>query len=295
MLYFLQQFLNGLHSGAIYALLAFGYVLINGVIHRTNLAHGALFAFAGHVMILGSVFAYQVLWLVWPLALLIGAALAIVYALTVATFMSRRILLPLASASPNAIVVVTLAIAIVLGETARISAGTRDIWLPPIFSTPVTFTSSGSFVVTLTLNQIVQCIAAIALLAAASVALTRTSAGRTWRAVSDDPRTADLIGVDSGRTLHISVLAGSAFAAFAGAFAALHYGNISFGTGMVYGLKILFVTAAGSYASPPRAAIGAAAFGISEALWTGYFPIEWRDGWMLAFLVVVLVLRRSAA
>ena len=45
MLYFFQQVLNGLHSGALYALLAFGYVLTNGVLHRTNLAYGALFAF----------------------------------------------------------------------------------------------------------------------------------------------------------------------------------------------------------------------------------------------------------
>ncbi|TIW06051.1 MAG: branched-chain amino acid ABC transporter permease, partial [Mesorhizobium sp.] len=52
MLYLFQQVLNGLHSGALYALLAFGYVLTNGILHRTNLAYGALFAFCGHTMIL---------------------------------------------------------------------------------------------------------------------------------------------------------------------------------------------------------------------------------------------------
>ncbi|RUW85626.1 branched-chain amino acid ABC transporter permease, partial [Mesorhizobium sp. M8A.F.Ca.ET.059.01.1.1] len=51
MLYFFQQVLNGLHSGALYALLAFGYVLTNGILHRTNLAYGALFAFCGQAMI----------------------------------------------------------------------------------------------------------------------------------------------------------------------------------------------------------------------------------------------------
>ena len=63
MLYFLQQLLNGFHSGALYALLAFGYALTNGVLQRTNLAHGALFAFAGQMMILVAVFGWQVLWL----------------------------------------------------------------------------------------------------------------------------------------------------------------------------------------------------------------------------------------
>src|ERR1043165_4875362 len=63
MLYFLQQVLNGLHSGALYALLAFGYVLTNGILHRTNLAYGALFAFCGQTMILTAAFGYQALWL----------------------------------------------------------------------------------------------------------------------------------------------------------------------------------------------------------------------------------------
>ncbi len=56
MLYFLQQLLNGLHMGAIYALLAFGYALINAVLHRTNLAHGAIFGFGGQIMILAAVY-----------------------------------------------------------------------------------------------------------------------------------------------------------------------------------------------------------------------------------------------
>ncbi|TIV96311.1 MAG: branched-chain amino acid ABC transporter permease, partial [Mesorhizobium sp.] len=79
-------------------------------------------------------------------------------------------------------------------------------------------------------------------------------------------------------------------AAFAGVLAGLYYGNISFGTGLVYGLKILFVTAVGGYMSPLKAALGAAAFGMAESLWAGYFPIEWRDGWIYLFLVAMLVL-----
>ncbi|TJW31741.1 MAG: branched-chain amino acid ABC transporter permease, partial [Mesorhizobium sp.] len=87
-----------------------------------------------------------------------------------------------------------------------------------------------------------------------------------------------------------AVLFGGLCAALAGVLAGFYYGNISFGTGLVYGLKILFVTAVGGYLSPSRAALGAAAFGMAESLWAGYFPIEWRDAWMYAFLVVMLML-----
>ena len=87
-----------------------------------------------------------------------------------------------------------------------------------------------------------------------------------------------------------AVLGGALLAALAGVMAALYYGNISFGTGLVYGLKILFVTAVGGYRDPIRAAAGAFGFGIAELLWSGYFPIEWRDAWMFALLVAMLVL-----
>ena len=87
------------------------------------------------------------------------------------------------------------------------------------------------------------------------------------------------------------MLGGALLAALAGVMAALYYGNISFDTGLVFGLKVLFVTAVGGYRDPLRAAIGAALFGIAESLWSGYFPIEWRDAWMFALLAALLVLR----
>src|SRR5918995_6913018 len=120
MLYFLQQLLNGLHIGAIYALLAFGYAVSNGVLHRTNLAHGALFAFAGQTMILVAVFGWQVLWLTLPATVALGIALAFIYAALTAAVLSRSVFIPLAMSSPNAIVVATLGVALVLTELARI-------------------------------------------------------------------------------------------------------------------------------------------------------------------------------
>ena len=88
-------------------------------------------------------------------------------------------------------------------------------------------------------------------------------------------------------------MAGGLAAALAGIMAAFYYGNMSFGTGLIFGLKILFITAVGGYNTPPRAAAGAAIFGMAEALYSGYFPLEWRDVAMFALLVALLVLRPS--
>lgn len=293
MLYFLQQFLNGMHSGALYALLAFGYVLTNGVLKRTNLAYGPAFAFAGQVLILFAVFGWNVLWLTLPATIAVGILAAFAYAALTARVLARGIFLPLVARSPNAVVVATLGAALVLVELGRIAADTRDFWLPPMLADPVVFWSEAGFKVTLTVIQLINCAVAAVAIALATLALSRSSLGRYWRAVSDDPAAAALCGIDVRRVFHATVLAGALFAALAGVMAALYYGNISFGTGMVYGLKVLFVTAVGGYRDPLRAAAGAACFGIGESLWSGYFALEWRDAWMFAFLVGLLLLSRS--
>lgn len=291
MAYFLQQLLNGLHIGAIYALLSFGYALINGLLKRTNLAHGAIFGFAGQLMILAAVFGWQVLWLTLPATLVFGALLALVYAALVADLLARNVFPPLAGRSPNAIVVATLGVSLALMELGRLAAETRDFWLPPLLSVPLVFADVDGYPVTLTLMQLVNCAVIAAILAGAALYLAKSRYGREWRAVGDDPLAAAMCGVDCASTLRRTVILGSECAALAGGMAALHYGNIGFGAGLIFGLKVLFVAAVGGYSAPGRAALGGLAFGIAESLWSGYFPIEWRDAWMFLLLAALLILR----
>ncbi|QPC85525.1 branched-chain amino acid ABC transporter permease [Mesorhizobium sp. NBSH29] len=291
MLYFFQQLLNGLHSGALYALLAFGYALTNSVLHRTNLAYGALFAFAGQTIILVAVFGWYVLWLTLPATVALGIAAGFAYATLTSHILSRRVLEPLAESSPNTIVAATLGVSLVLMELSRIAAQTRDFWLPPMLAIPVVFAELNGFRATLTQIQLINCAVALVTIIALSILLARSAFGRTLRAVADDPQTARLCGVDVRQVFHKAILLGGAVAALAGAMAGLYFGNISFDTGLIFGLKILFVTAIGGYTSPPRAATGAAIFGMAEALWSGYFPFAWRDIAMFAGLVALLVLQ----
>lgn len=294
MIYLLQQVLNGLHIGAIYALLGFGYALVNGVLHRTNLAHGALFGFAGQLTILGAVFGWQALWMTLPVSLAFGVVLGFGYALAAAVVLSRAVLEPLSRRSPDAVVAATLGVSLVLMELARVASETRDFWLPPLLSRPVVFASGNGFDVTLTEMQIVNGVLALAVLFGAGRWLAVGRFGRDWRSVCDDPLAAAFCGVDGAAVFRRSVVAGSSLAAIAGCMAAFYYGNIGFGAGLVFGLKVLFVTAAGGYVQPSRAAGGAFLFGIAESLWSGYFPLEWRDGWILALLAAFLILRQSA-
>lgn len=295
MIYLLQQVLNGLHIGAIYAALAFGYALTNGVVHRTNLSFGALFAFSGQTAILAAVFGWHALWLTLPATVALGAAVGVGFALLVACVLARSVFSRLAERSPNAVVTATLGVAIALMELGRIAAETRDFWLPPLLAIPVVFAREGAFAATLTVIQIVNVGAIAVVLLFASAGLAASRFGREWRAVADDPGAAAMCGVDTGRVFRRSIVLGAAAAAGAGILAALYFGNIGFGDGMVFGLKVLFLAAAGGYDSPPRAALGAAGFGMAESLWSGYFPLEWRDVAVFAGLIAFLVLRRGAA
>jgi branched-chain amino acid transport system permease protein len=293
MLYFLQQLANGLHMGAVYALLAFGYALTNGVLHRTNLAFGALFGFAGQMTILIAVFGWQVLWLTLPATLVLGVAGAALFGALASAVLSRSVLAPLRLRAPNTVAAATLGVSLVLMELGRIAADTRDFWLPPLLSRAVVLASGNGFSVTLTVLQIGNCSVALIALAVGAFVVARTRYGRAWRAVSDDPLAAAFCGIDAGRVFFGAVLVGGLFASLAGILSALYFGNISFGTGLVFGLKVLFITAAGGYSAPLKAALGAACYGIGESLWSGYFPADWRDGWMLGLLVAMLVLRAS--
>jgi branched-chain amino acid transport system permease protein len=290
MLYFFQQVLNGLHSGALYALLAFGYALTNGVLRRINLAYGAVFAFCGQAMILTAVYGYDVLWLTLPAAVALGVVAALLYAVLLGGVLSRAVFEPLAQRSANTLVAATLGVLLALTEFSRIAADTHDFWLPPMLSRPVVFAEGTGFRATLTVIQLIDCAIVAAIVAVAGWRLARSDFGRKWRAVCDDPLTASLCGVDTVGVFRTAVLCGALCAALAGVMAGFYYGNIGFGDGLVYGLKILFVTAVGGFLSPVRAAMGAAAFGLAESLWAGYFPIEWRDAWMYFLLVAMLVL-----
>ena len=293
MAYLLQQVLNGVHMGAIYALLAFGYALSNGLLRRANLAHGAVFAFGGQVAILAATYGWNVLWMTLPATLAFGIATALAFAALTSHLVSRSVLEPLARRSPNAIVAATLGVALVLMELGRLAMDNRDLWLPPVLATTVTFWRDGAFPVTLTLIQLVDIGIVAATIAASTLFLARSRFGANWRAICDDPLAAAMCGVDSRRIFRASIVGSGVLAALAGVLAAIHFGNISFDTGLVFGLKVLFVASLGFGASPLSAAAGAAFVGLAESLWTGYFPAEWRDAAVFSALVAVLVLRST--
>lgn len=292
--YLLQQLLNAAPVAALYALLAFGYSMSFALSRRADFTPGALFAFAGQVFVYFTALGYDRLWLVYPAALALGASAALGYTLLVAAVTGDKVIRPLSLTAPNAVIAASLVLMIVLMELVRIAADTRDLWLSPFLNERVVLWDHPGFPVVMTQIQIVNAIAMVAIVLGAALFLARSGQGRAWRAVSDDPFAATLLGVDAGRVIVLAGLATAMFSAIAGIMATAYYGSMDFGSGLMFGLKVVMIAAIGDQSSPARCALGAAFFGLAETLWGGYMPYLWRDLAMFSALVILAVtLRRE--
>jgi branched-chain amino acid transport system permease protein len=291
--YLLQQLLNAALPAALYAMLAFGYSLSFGLTRRADFTPGALFAFSGQIFVFFTAFGYDRLWLVYPAALAVGAAAAILYTLLAATIIGAKVIRPLSFTSPNSVIIASLAVMIVLMELVRIAADTRELWLSPFLNTRLTIWHVERFPVVMTAIQMINALGMASIVLLSSLFLMRSAAGRKWRAVCDDGRAAELMGVNSGGVLVLAALATAAFSAVAGLMATAYYGSMDFGSGLMFGLKVVMIAAIGDQSSPPKSALGAAIFGVVETLWGAYMSYIWRDFAMFSMLVILAVVMRQ--
>lgn len=292
MAYFLQQIANAIPVAALYAVLAFGYAIAFSVTRRADISYGALFAFAGQMFILSADFGWNRLWLVLPAALGFGAAMALVYGMGAGLVVGRHVMRPLAFSSDNTVVVAAVGVVLVLMETARLASDTRSLWLPPLLGQPVELWGDPAFPVTLTVLQIINAALMTAIVIAGHLFLARSSWGRRWRAVCDDRRAAELCGVDSARVFLSAYALATLIACVAGVLASAYYGNMDFGAGLNFGVKVLFIAAIGGTATPVLSALGGAVLGVAETLWSAYGEFLWRDLVIYSALVLLLVVFR---
>lgn len=292
MAYFLQQIANAVPVAALYAALAFGYSIAFSVTRRADVGYGALFAFAAQMFILFSAFGWNRLWLVLPAALAFGALMALLYGVGAGLLVGRHVMRPLAFSPGNTLVVAALGIVLVLMETARLASDTRSLWLPPLLNTPVVLWNDPAFPVTLTVLQIANALAMAGIVVLGHAFLARSAWGRRWRAVCEDRQVAELCGIDAA-AVHLAAYAAAALvASLTGILAAAYYGNMDFGAGLVFGVKVLFIAAIGGAGAPLLSALGGAAMGLAETLWSAYGDFLWRDLAVFSGLVLLLVMFR---
>jgi branched-chain amino acid transport system permease protein len=291
--YAAQQAVSAIVPAAAYGLLACAYSLIYGLVGRINLAFGDI-AVLGAYGAIGGVAAAFAVGIAQPA---FGVALAFAIATPLAALWSyvsgRFVIAPLHARfrAGQPILIATLAVALCIQEFLRLFQGARERWLPPFLNDPVALLRADGFVVTVTPVQILVGSIALAAALALLLVMVRTAFGRRWRAFSDDPLAATLMGIDPARVMGSTFVLAGLNAGLAGWIVAVYYGNVSFSLGTILSLKALLAAIAGGIGRLGGALAGGLLIGFVEAAWSAYFDIGSRDIVVFSLLVALFVLR----
>jgi branched-chain amino acid transport system permease protein len=284
----LQQALGGLPLTAVYALLATAYALIYGLVGRINLAFGDLASLAGYGAFLGFSMIGEGH---GGLAVLLALGCALFTAATHGGALGRLVIARLAHAPGQHILIATIGVSIFWQEAMRLTQGAGNRWLPPLMNRPIGVARAGAFTVTVTPKALVVAFAAAAAAGALVVAMRRSSFGLRWRACADDPVAAAMLGIAPRAILLQTMVLAALLSGLGGALTTLYYGGIGYAGGLVVGLKALMAAIIGGIGSVHGALAGALLVGVAETVWSGVFPIEYRDPALFTGLVLVLWLK----
>jgi branched-chain amino acid transport system permease protein len=291
LLYFLQLCAHGATLGCIFGLLAIGYTLVYGIIGRINLAFGEIAMVGAYATFLGVAILAALNVSALPLALLLVLLAAAAVGAVHGWATERVVFRPLRHARSQAPLIATIGLAILLQEYLRLTQGSGERWIQPVFSTAQTLAEGGGFAIALSTAQILILLLVPCLYGALWLLMRRSRFGRAARACADDVDMAALCGVDVDRTVALSFVLGSAYAAIAGFVILLRYGGVGFYDGLALGFKALTAAIVGGIGSVPGAMLGGLLLGLLEALWAGYLASGYKDVAVFGLLAVTLIWR----
>jgi branched-chain amino acid transport system permease protein len=262
---FLQQLVNGLTLGAVYAVVALGYTMVYGIIQLINFAHG-------EVVMIGAMVAFSVIGALAPGGLpplavvLAGTACAIPVCMLVAYAMERLAYRPLRHAPRLAPLITAIGMSILLQHAALLVWSRNVLAFPQIIATR----SYGFLGASITNVQIAIIGLSVALMAGLALLVYRTRLGTAMRATAQNPQVAGLMGIDINRVIAATFVIGAALAAIAGVMVGSYYGIAQYTMGSILGLKAFSAAVLGGIGNIPGAMLGGVLLGVVEALGAGY-------------------------
>ncbi|MDF2586439.1 MAG: inner-rane translocator [Anaerocolumna sp.] len=277
----LEQFINGLRSGSIYALIALGYTMVYGIAKMINFAHGDIImvgAYALYVAIVGL-----------KMPIFAAVIFTIVVCSVLGIVIEKVAYKPLRKAPSLAVLITAIGMSFLLQSVALLIFNADPIAFKSIITlAPVTLggiTISGITIVTLAVTLV--CMVALTFF------INKTKAGSAMRAVSEDKAAAQLMGINVNRTISMTFAIGSALAAVAGIMFVCQYQSIKPTLGALPGIKAFVAAVLGGIGSIPGAMIGGMVLGVIESLSKAYISSELSDAIVFGVLVLVLLVKPS--
>ncbi|MFZ5895904.1 MAG: branched-chain amino acid ABC transporter permease [Myxococcota bacterium] len=287
-----QQIINGLSLGSIYALIALGYTMVYGILRLINFAHGEVFmvgAYAGFYLATAfGIERYEASGHAFPVllavAVLFGAMLAAAALGAAIELLAYR---PVRNAPRLTPLITAIGVSLFLQNAGMLVFGPNPRRYPPILR-EVRFDLGG---VILTNIKLTIFVVAVALMAALRFFVMRTWTGRAMRAVSIHLDAAKLMGIDVDRTIRVCFAIGSALAAAGGILFGLDQITITPLMGVLTGLKAFVAAVLGGIGNIPGAVLGGVLIGLAEQLTAGYISPDYRDAITFVILILVLMLK----
>ncbi len=275
---FIQQLINGLAVGGIYALVALGYTMVYGVLKLINFAHGDLFtigAYLGLTLLVSS----NLAGLLTP----VGAAIAVfimvsLFVALIGWILERAAYRPLRNANRLSAVVSALGASIFFENAIMLIYGAR-VYVYPLLGINVPF------------MRLLIIAASVILMVCLWLFIQRTRMGASIRAVAIDQAASRLMGINVDRVISLVFLIGPGLGGAAGLMVGIYYGQIDFTMGWTYGLKAFTAAILGGIGNIPGAMLGGFLLGVTEALAAGYIAMAWKDAVAFLVLIIILIIR----
>jgi len=286
---FLQQLINGLSLGVIYALIALGYSMVYGLLKFINFAHGDVLmigAFAGY-------YAAPLVRQLFPDPWMTTAAVliwAMVVCAVLGVIIERLAYRPLRNQPKLAVLITSIGVSLLLSYGGQIVFGVNQKAFPDLLP-PIRIALGEG--VTISGNHLLVMVVTLILLIGLREVVLRTRFGLALRALSQNRDAAALMGVNSNAVIALTFAVGSALAGAAGVLYAMNIHSIEPLMGTLPGIKAFVAAVLGGIGSLPGAAIGGLLLGLSECLLGGSFLSSYRDAIAFGILIVILLIRPS--
>ena len=273
-----SQIVNGLQSGAVFALVALGYSMVYGIICLLNFAHG-------DIIMVGAYTAFYAM-TAFHLHPVFSVVLAVVISMALGVVIEKVAYTPLRSAPRLSLLITAIGISFLLENGAQLLFGADTKSMDPIVTGNTTI--GGVNISYAALITIVVSVIAMVIL---TFMVQRTKLGKAMRAVSEDMGAAQLMGISLNRTISFTFAVGSALAGIGSILYLCAYPQASPTMGSMLGLKAFVAAVLGGIGSIPGAMIGGFAIGLLEALVAAVGLSVWKDGAVFAILIIVLLVK----
>lgn len=276
---FIQQLINGLSLGSIYALIALGYTMVYGIIKLINFAHGEIYmvgAFVGYATIN-----------TFQLGLIPSLIISMVFCALLGALIERVAYKPLRKATRVAALITAIGVSFLLQNVMIYIVGPQVRAFPQVITKKVYHIGS----IQINQTQITIFLTTIILMLALQYIVKQTKMGKAMRAVSTDADAARLMGINVDNVISFTFILGSSLAGAAGVLVGMYYNSIDPLMGVAPGLKAFIAAVLGGIGIIPGALIGGFAIGIIETLISGYGSSLIKDAVVYLILIIILIVK----